>query len=103
MNKTLGIIAGLFFALFMYVSFGPHPFRSLCLYKYETVIKDMKPARTIYSYNIVRMPTVCVNAAADERFVSTSRITLAEGPDTPENRKLFEVQLQNLVAKEVKK
>lgn len=102
MNKIIGTIAGVFFTLFVYATFGPHPFRSLCLYKYETVIKDMKPARTIYSYNIVRMPTVCVNIR-DEGSASTTRTTLAEGSDTPENRKLFEIQLQNLVTKEVKK
>jgi hypothetical protein len=62
----------------------------------------MEPKRTIRSYNIIKMPTLCVNAN-DEGFARTTRTTLAEELDTLEARKRFEVMLKQLVAIEENK
>lgn len=75
--------------------FFAHPFQHLCLYRYETTI-DMVPNRQVRSYNIIKMPTVCVNAS-DEGFARTTRTTVDSGYDTPEVRERLEAQFMRLV------
>ncbi len=75
--------------------FFAHPFQHLCLYRYETTIA-MVPNRQVRSYNIIKMPTVCVDVR-DAGFAPTTRTTIDSGYDTPEVRDRLEAQFMRLV------
>jgi hypothetical protein len=75
----------------------PHPYRNICLYEYKTTFETF-PQQIIKTYNIVKMPTVCVNMN-DEGFARTTRTTIDERYDTIENRKRLESKLKNLINK----
>lgn len=80
------------------VTFIPHPWNRLCLYKYTTTFKQGGHL-PIITYDIVKMATVCVDANSHEEWgVLTTRRTMDEGDNSVETNKRLRQKMDILQA-----